>query len=72
MLHEELDLLCVASRSGIADRPGGLLSDVEFSVGQQLDQWRNNVVLDDSLDLFLVSSTEKCTIRKREEVRNTV
>ena len=72
MLHEELDLLRVASRSGIADRPGGFFSNVEFSVGQQLDQWRNNVVLDDSLDLFLVSSTEKCTIRKREEVRNTV
>mmetsp|Transcript_23234 Transcript_23234/g.64421 ORF Transcript_23234/g.64421 Transcript_23234/m.64421 type:complete len:236 (+) Transcript_23234:1283-1990(+) len=56
LLNEELDLLAVASRGGVRNGPCCFLSDIEFGIREQLNQWRDNVVLHDRLDLFLVSS----------------
>jgi hypothetical protein len=55
LLDQKVDLLGIAAGGGVADRPRRLLPDVELGVGEELDEGRDDVVLDDGLDLLLVS-----------------
>lgn len=55
LLDQELDLLLVSAARGVGDGPRGFLANVEFGVGEQLNERRNNVVINDVLNLLLVS-----------------
>ena len=55
LLDQEPDLGAIAAGGGVADGPGGLLPDVELGVGEELDEGRHDVVVDDGLDLVLVA-----------------
>mmetsp|Transcript_28986 Transcript_28986/g.75142 ORF Transcript_28986/g.75142 Transcript_28986/m.75142 type:complete len:303 (+) Transcript_28986:234-1142(+) len=50
--HQVLDLLFRAARRGVGDGPGGLLLDVELGDLQQMYQRRDDVRLDDCVDLL--------------------
>jgi len=52
LLHEVLDLLGRAARGGVGDGPGGLLLDVELGRPEQVHERRDDVGLDDGLDLL--------------------
>lgn len=49
LLDEVLDLVRRASRGGVANRPRGLLLNVELSIRKQVDKRWDDVGLDDSL-----------------------
>ena len=55
LLDEELDLGCIATGGGVADGPGSLLADIELSIGKELDERWDDVVVDNGLDLVLVA-----------------
>ena len=40
---------------GVRNRPGRLLLNIKFGVGEQLDQRRHDLLVDDALDLVLVT-----------------
>jgi hypothetical protein len=44
-----LDLFVAASAGGIADGPSSFLLDVKFGSGEQLDEGRDNLGVDDCL-----------------------
>mmetsp|Transcript_2250 Transcript_2250/g.3525 ORF Transcript_2250/g.3525 Transcript_2250/m.3525 type:complete len:493 (-) Transcript_2250:130-1608(-) len=58
LLHQELDLRWVSATRRVANSPGGFLANIKLSVGQQLNERWNNVVLNHSLNLVLVSSSD--------------
>ena len=58
LLHQKFGLIGLAATRGVADSPGGLLPDVKLSVGEQLDQRRGNVGVNDGLNLVLVSGRD--------------
>ena len=51
LIHQVLDLLRSAARRGVGDGPRGLLADVELGVHEELDERRDDVGVDDGLDL---------------------
>jgi hypothetical protein len=59
LLDEELDLVLIATGSGVGNGPGGFLANVKFGVGQQLNQGGNDIVFNDGLNLFLVAGCVK-------------
>ena len=75
LLHEELDLVRAPSRSGVADGPCGLLANVQLGITQEVDEGRDEVRVQDSLDLVLVARSDfrngpacfLCRIRKLRE-----
>ena len=55
LLHQEFDLLRISTGCGVGNGPGSFLANIEFGIAKKLNQRRNNVVLDDALNLLLVS-----------------
>jgi hypothetical protein len=56
--HKDTDLLCCATRGGIADCPCSLLLDVKLSSGQQVNEWAQQVGIQYCLDLLLQIARE--------------
>ena len=55
LVDEVLDLLVRAAGGGVGDGPRRLLLDVELGVREEVDERRDDVALDDGLDLILVA-----------------